>query len=157
MLYKIHPAIVASVADKIEIQLAGGKSKRVRDKDVTLLHPGPLSSLGALHTSEPAIEEAWELLEGEEVGLSDLAEILFGEFSPAAAWGTWEVLQDGLYFEGGPQTIRRRGADAGQQRRRVGPGVADHTGAVPCAALGPPTGSQQNAHIGHDGGQQPEW
>ena len=112
VLYKIHPAIVASVADKIEIQLAGGKSKRVRDKDVTLLHPGPLSSLGALHTSEPAIEEAWELLEGEEVGLSDLAEILFGEFSPAAAWGTWEVLQDGLYFEGGPQAIRRRGADA---------------------------------------------
>ena len=46
VLYKIHPAIVSSVGEKIEIQLAGGKSKRVRDKDVTLLHPGPLSSLG---------------------------------------------------------------------------------------------------------------
>ena len=67
VLYKIHPAIVSSVADKIEIQLAGGKSKRVRDKDVTLLHPGPVSSLGALVAGEPAIEEAWELLEGEKV------------------------------------------------------------------------------------------
>lgn len=108
VLYKIHPAIVSEVADKIEIQLAGGKSKRVRDKDVTLLHPGPLSNLGALQAGEPAIEEAWELLEGEQVGLSDLAEFLYGEFSPATAWGAWEILQDGLYFEGDADKIRRR-------------------------------------------------
>lgn len=108
VLYKIHPAIVSEVADKIEIQLAGGKSKRVRDKDVTLLHPGPLSSLGALQAGEPAIEEAWELLEGEQIGLSDLAEFLYGEFSPATAWGAWEILQDGLYFEGDADKIRRR-------------------------------------------------
>lgn len=108
VLYKIHPAIVSSVSDKIEIQLAGGKSKRVRDKDVTLLHPGPLNSLGALNAGEGAIEEAWELLEGEEVGLADLAEFLYGEFSPAAAWGAWQILQDGLYFDGRPEQIRRR-------------------------------------------------
>ena len=108
VLYKIHPAIVSSVADKIEIQLAGGKSKRVRDKDVMLLHPGPLNSLGALNAGEGAIEEAWELLEGEEVALADLAELLYGEFSPAAAWGAWQILQDGLHFDGRPEQIRRR-------------------------------------------------
>lgn len=108
VLYKIHPAIVSNVSDKIEIQLAGGKSKRVRDKDVTLLHPGPLTSLGALAPGEPAVEEAWELLEGEAVALSDFAEFLYGEYSPATAWGAWEVLQDGLYFEGDPTLIRRR-------------------------------------------------
>jgi len=112
VLYKIHPAIVSSVADKIEIQLAGGKSKRVRDKDVTLLHPGPISSLGALETGQAAVEEAWELLEGEEVALSDLAEFLYGEFSPASAWGAWQILQDGLYFEGEPGQIRRRSREA---------------------------------------------
>ena len=101
VVYKIHPAIVSSVGEKIEIQLDGGKSKRVRDKDVTLLHPGPLASLGALRTGEAAIDEAWELLEGETVALSDLAELLYGEYSPATAWGAWEVLRDGLYFEGG--------------------------------------------------------
>ena len=117
VLYKIHPAIVSSVADKIEIQLAGGKSKRVRDKDVTLLHPGPLNSLGALDAGEASIEEAWELLEGEEVGLPELAEFLYGEFSPATAWGTWEILQDGLYFEGGPGQIRRRSGEAVRAER----------------------------------------
>lgn len=108
VLYKVHPAIVSSVGEKIEIQLAGGKSKRVRDKDVVLLHPGPLSSLGALQAGEPAIDEAWELLEGEQVELSELAEFLYGEFAPATAWGAWQILQDGVYFEGDPAQIRRR-------------------------------------------------
>ena len=117
VLYKIHPAIVSSVADKIEIQLAGGKSKRVRNKDVALLHPGPVASLGALHAGEPAIEETWELLEGEQVALAELAEFLYGEYSPAAAWGAWEVLQDGLYFEGDPVQIRRRSQEAVQAER----------------------------------------
>jgi exoribonuclease-2 len=119
VLYKIHPAIVSSVADKIEIQLAGGKSKRVRDKDVTLLHPGPLSSLGGLEAGKPAVEEAWELLEGEKVALADLAEFLYGEYSPASAWGAWEVLQDGLYFEGGTGEIRRRSEAAVKQEREA--------------------------------------
>ena len=117
VLYKIHPAIVSSVGEKIEIQLDGGKSKRVRDKDVTLLHPGPLASLGALQGGEAAIDEAWELLEGETVALSELAELLYGEYSPATAWGTWEVLQDGLYFEGSSAAIRRRSEDAVRQER----------------------------------------
>jgi exoribonuclease-2 len=119
VLYKIHPAIVSSVGEKIEIQLDGGKSKRVRDKDVTLLHPGPLASLGALRTGEAAIDEAWELLEGETVALSELAELLYGEYSPATAWGAWGVLQDGLYFEGGAAAIRRRSEAAVRQERET--------------------------------------
>jgi exoribonuclease-2 len=112
VLYKIHPAIVAEVGDKIAIQLAGGKSKRVRDKDVRLLHPGPVSSLGALQVDAPALDEAWELLEGETVTLADLAEFLYGDFTPATAWGAWEVLADGLYFQGDPDAICRRSAEA---------------------------------------------
>jgi exoribonuclease-2 len=117
VLYKIHPALVSQVSDKIEIQLAGGKSKRVRDKDVTLLHPGPVQGLASLQAPTPAVEEAWELLEGEKVTLPELAEFLFGEYSPATAWGTWEVLQDGLWFEGDPQGIRRRSAEAVENER----------------------------------------
>ncbi|MCB1803077.1 MAG: RNB domain-containing ribonuclease [Gammaproteobacteria bacterium] len=117
VLYKIHPAIVAAVADKIEIQLAGGKAKRVRDKDVTLLHPGPLTSLGALDPGEAAVDEAWELLEGEQVALPELAEFLYGDYSPAAAWGAWQLLQDGLYFEGDPDNIRRRSEQAVSNER----------------------------------------
>lgn len=119
VLYKIHPAIVVSVADKIEIALDGGRSKRVRDKDVTVLHPGPVPSLAALDAGEPAIDEAWELLEDERVTLPDLAELLFGEFTPAAAWGAWQVLQDGLYFEGGADAVRRRSAETISSEREA--------------------------------------
>lgn len=119
VLYKIHPAIVVSVAEKIEITLDGGRSKRVRDKDVTVLHPGPVENLAALDPGEPAIDEAWELLEGEQVTLSDLAELLYGEFTPGAAWGAWQVLQDGLYFEGSTVEVRRRGADTIAREREA--------------------------------------
>lgn len=119
VLYKIHPAIVASIGEKIEIQLSGGRSKRVRDKDVMLLHPGPLNSLGALDPGEAAIDEAWELLEGEQVALADLAEFLYGDFQPATAWGAWQILQDGLYFEGDPAQIRCRSADAVQAEKQA--------------------------------------
>jgi exoribonuclease-2 len=117
VLYKIHPAIVAEVGDKIAIQLAGGKSKRVRDKDVRLLHPGPVAGLGVLNAADPALDEAWELIEGETITLADLAEFLFGDFSPASAWGAWEALADGLYFEGDIDAISRRPADAVAEER----------------------------------------
>lgn len=110
VLYKARPAIVSQVGDKIEIALEGGKSKRVRDKDVTLLHPGPVPGLTQLATPRPDIAETWELLGGEAIALPDLAELLFGEFTPASAWGTWELVADGLYFEGAPERIVGRSA-----------------------------------------------
>ena len=111
VLYKARPAIVASVADKIEITLEGGKAKRVRDKDVELLHPGPTPGLGGLQTPQPDLAETWELLAGETTTLAELAELVFGEYTPATAWGTWELVTDGLYFEGSPQRIVGRAAE----------------------------------------------
>lgn len=100
VLYKSQPALVAAVGEKIEIQTAAGKNRKVRPKDVLLLHPGPLQSLAALQTPQANIEEAWELLQGEQPGFEELAELVFGDFTPASAWATWQMLQDGLYFSG---------------------------------------------------------
>lgn len=111
VLYKIRPALVTGVTDKIEIELEGGKTKRVRERDVELLHPGPTAGLKTLQTPAPNLEEAWELIEGEPVPLADLAELLYGEFTPATAWGTWELVADGLYFEGEPAAIQARAVD----------------------------------------------
>lgn len=109
VLYKSGPARVTAVTDKIDIDLDGGKSKRVRDKDVQLLHPGPVAGLGAaLQAPEPNVAEAWELLQGETAGLADLAELLYGEFTPATAWSSWQLVADGLYFEGTPEAVRAR-------------------------------------------------
>lgn len=100
VLYKSQPALVASAGEKIEIRTTGGRDRKVRPKDVQLLHPGPLQSLGSLKTPEANVEEAWELLQGEQPGFEDLTELVYGDFSPAAAWACWQLLQDGLYFRG---------------------------------------------------------
>ncbi len=111
MLYKIRPAIVSAISDKIDIILDGGKSKRVRPKDVLLLHPGPVSGLSELSELEGNIDEAWELVSGSETNLAELSELIFGDFTPATAWAAWQLVADGLYFCGTPESITARSAE----------------------------------------------
>jgi exoribonuclease-2 len=108
VLYKIRPARVLTLGEKIEIELEGGQIKRVRAKDVRLLHPGPLKSLADLNPREGELAAAWELLEGSETSLGELAELMFDEDSPATAWATWQLIAEGLYFEGIPEAVRVR-------------------------------------------------
>lgn len=110
VLYKIRPARVTEVSDKIVLELEGGKTKRVRDKDVSLLHPGPLTSLAQLSPCSGNVVEIWELLEGSATEISEFCELLFGEYTPASAWAAWQLVAEGLYFEGGPEAIRPRPA-----------------------------------------------
>ncbi len=116
-LYKVRPARVVAIGDKIEIELEGGKTKRVRDKDVRLLHPGPCGSLGELTSLDADIVESWELLDGERVSLGELAELIYGEYTPATAWATWTHVADGLYFEGEPDSIGARPAEQVESER----------------------------------------
>ena len=90
VLYKVRPARVLSITDKIEIELEGAKVKRVRPKDVALLHPGPLSSLSELKVCNGEVEETWELLAGGDTDLPELAELIYGEYVPATAWAAWQ-------------------------------------------------------------------
>jgi len=108
VLYKVHPARVLATGEKIEIELEGGQTKRVRPKDITLLHPGPLRSLGELRPREGELDAAWELLEGGETSLEELAELMFDEFSPATAWAAWQQVAEGLHFTGSPAAVRAR-------------------------------------------------
>ena len=108
VLYKQSAALVTAVSDKIELELVGGKSKRVRKKDITLLHPGPLTDLSNLKQPDADVEEAWELLGEETTNLKELAELIYGEFTPASAWAAWVRVAEGLYFEGDPERIHCR-------------------------------------------------
>ena len=100
--YKSKAAVVTAVGDKIDI-LFFKTTKHVREKDILFLHPGPVSDISALDMECPqdlkSLEETLELLEGEPVSLSDLSDLLYGEFTPQSAWSTWMLVTDDLYFE----------------------------------------------------------
>lgn len=119
LLYKNRPARLAQAgSDRLEIELDGGENARVRPKDVTLLHPGPLTSLKQLKALNGEVEAAWEILAGERTRLSELAELIYGVFTPETAWAAWTQVADGLYFEGVPGDIRARTAEEVSQRRQ---------------------------------------
>lgn len=105
VLYKHNPAIVTAVADKIDITLHGGKTKKVRDKDIQLLHKGPITQLANLKEIDADVEEGWELLIDEKPDLEELAGIIFGEFTPSTAWQAYMLLNRSVYFKGTVQDI----------------------------------------------------
>lgn len=108
VLYKSRPAVITEVGEKITIQIEPKKAKRVRDKDIELLHGGPIADASKLTAETVDVEEAWELLDGETCNLSDLSDLLFGEFTPETAWSSWIAVSEGVHFAGTPAEITTR-------------------------------------------------
>jgi len=117
VVYKNKPALVKEkTQDKIVIALSDGASIKVREKDIEILHPGPVNNFNGIiesATADSAARETWELLLTEEkpLSLKELAEIAFGEYSPASAWAAFCLLLDGLYFTGTINAIYPRQQD----------------------------------------------
>lgn len=120
VLYKTRPALIKEAGSKLEVRLEDGRTLRVRPKDVELLHPGPIRDFADLDPPRGEVKAAWELLSGETTTLAELAELAYGEFEPATAWAAWELVADGLYFQGSPQAIVARTPEevAAEQARR---------------------------------------
>ena len=107
-LYRNRPALVKRVGKKLEIELEGGETLKVRSKDIVCLHPGPMGHLGELQPQVGEVETAWEILSGSAVPLADLAELIYGAYTPATAWATWQLVADGLYFRGTTTEVEAR-------------------------------------------------
>lgn len=121
VVYKSGPARVDAVeGDKLALTLAEGGTKRVRPKDVAVLHPGPVADVRSLDAGAGEIEEAWEAFAGEALTLADLAELAYGDFTPATAWSSWRAVTEGLLFEGEPDALVARDAEtvAAERERR---------------------------------------
>ena len=101
VLYKGQPGIVRRIGDKkLAIDLADGEQVSVRPKDITVIHPGPSPHPSRLETIIGDPRTAWELLNGSQTTLRELAELAYGDYSPSAAWAVCRLLSDGLYFGG---------------------------------------------------------
>ncbi len=125
VLYKSRPArVVEATPERVRIETESGRERKVRTKDVIPLHPGPLSSLGQLQPrAGEALDSAWEILDdGDETDVPELSELLYGTYSPATAWSTWQLVADGLLFEGTPDCLIARPAEdvaVERERRRI--------------------------------------
>lgn len=108
VLYKNRAALVNRTGAKLELELEDGRRVHVRPKDVQLLHPGPVHSLIKLRPPAGEVETAWELLAGTVTNLAELAELIYGEYTPASAWATWQHVTEGLYFRGAPEALEVR-------------------------------------------------
>jgi exoribonuclease-2 len=105
VLYKNRPARVKHVGEKLDIELDSGEIQKVRPKDVVLLHAGPMRSLSELRPQPGEVEAAWEILAGGTTTLRELADLIYGAFTPATAWAAWQQVAEGLYFRGVPDRI----------------------------------------------------
>ena len=110
LLYKGIPSLLVRVGDKLDIQLRDGVMKRVREKDITYLHSGPVNGFDELHTPDGDIQTAWELLEGsdEPFDIAYVAGLIYGDASPSSVLSTWDIIEDGLYFAGTPTAVKVR-------------------------------------------------
>ena len=107
--------------DKILIVLSVGAEIKVREKDIEIIHPGPvdekelkeIDQAAGAESPGSAVREAWELLVADQspVSLGELAGLAFGEYSPASAWAAFRLLQDGLYFTGTASAVQGRQRD----------------------------------------------
>ncbi|MGE5603720.1 MAG: RNB domain-containing ribonuclease [Nitrososphaerales archaeon] len=119
VLYRTRPARVAGASgDKLSIEIESGETAKVRPKDVTLLHPGPLRSLAELNAGRTAadVATAWDLLSGSTTTIKEIAELAFGAFTPATAWAAWQLVAEGVYFR---QAGDRIHAASGQEVEQV--------------------------------------
>jgi exoribonuclease-2 len=132
-VYKGRPALVSETGEKISITAAaagkGTETLKVREKDIEVLHPGPLQNLAALPAGFDAsgdagadLRGAWELIESSgPVTLRELAELAFGGFTPQNAWKAWQLLAEGIYFSGGINGITAKSGEeveAAEEKRR---------------------------------------
>ena len=107
------------MGDKLDLDIQGGESARVRPKDIVLLHPGPVQSLGELTPQRGDVQSAWELLAGSETTLPELADLIYGAFTPAAAWAAWQLVSDGLFFRGTPAQITACSPDEVEHKQQA--------------------------------------
>ncbi|MDR2782964.1 MAG: RNB domain-containing ribonuclease [Treponema sp.] len=106
VIYKNKPAVVTEIAEKISISVAGGDKLKVREKDIELIHPGPCALSDLIGQPKGDVRGAWELLEGEKIAFNELAELIYGEYTPKTAFALYTEVLDGVYFSGNTAEIK---------------------------------------------------
>ena len=117
--YKNRPALVIENSPDLQIELEDGSKQKVRAKDIIPIHPGPVLKIADLEAQSGDAETAWELLSDSAVTLRELAELAFGSFTPSTAWEAWQLVSDGLYFQGTTDSITAASREEVSQKQET--------------------------------------
>ena len=128
-VYKNKAALIkGKESDKIIIAIPGEEHIKVREKDIDIIHCGPVTNFDCLNDARllykaSAVRECWELLledKRAKTSLKEIAELSFSEDSPASAWAAYCLLIDGLYYTGtlGDITVRPQEEVCAEEKRR---------------------------------------
>lgn len=115
VIYKTHTARVASCVDaRLVLELESGESVKVREKDISLLHPGPVSRIplaaegGDFITAHAMLATDHEGRDPIPTTWKELSDLVFGEFSPQTALACARQAASGGLFgmgEAGPYAL----------------------------------------------------
>lgn len=90
VLYKNKPAIVVASGEKAVIRLTDFSDLKVREKDVLVLHQGPIGALSPRSFEEdwgPAdFDTARQMLDGRSASPAEVADLVYGNSEPVAVW-----------------------------------------------------------------------
>lgn len=173
---KARAGIARRDGDRIEVTFADGSTIRVRDKDLELLHAGPVRKV-----PDPApdgdFDTAWEMTAGQSTSIAGLADLTFGSAGPAECLACRQKADEGLPFRMDGDAVRsmtaeERTAEESKRKRKEGeaaeravfiararaskiePGDERFWGEVEALALGRTQKSKTSAEIG--AGETPE-
>lgn len=122
VFFKNRPAVASRDGDRIELCFSDGSTMRVRDKDVELLHQGPVKTVPA-PTEGGEFETAWEMTADSRVSLAELADLAFGTSGPAQLLACRLAASEGLLFRMDDDrvvalSLEERNADAAKKQRK---------------------------------------
>lgn len=69
---------------------------------------------------EGEVELAWQILNDDiqnQVSLAELADLVYGCYTPASAWSAWKLVEEGLFFTGSTEAISACSLEAIQKER----------------------------------------
>ena len=101
VIFKNRPArVIGFVNKKVEIQLEDKKIVKLPKKNLLLLHNGGFKKFDVLSNDlgKGELVDAWGLLQGTKTNYRELSELIYGEYNSSTVYGTWQIVQKGLYF-----------------------------------------------------------
>lgn len=100
VIFKNRPGrVIGNVDKKIDVLFADGKTIKLPEKNLLLLHQGDFKDFDELtDIGEGELHETWLLLQNQVTSYQELSELIFGSLTPNHVYAVWKIVEQGVYF-----------------------------------------------------------